>query len=301
MGYVYDPTSAKISVRTISSQGFPILPGGEGAGGDNPPAKAPRFDVAVFGGSVAEGFCWVGRQAFEQELRRLPDVQGKTIVLHCFAMGGYKQPQQLMALNYVLSLGEKIDLAVNIDGFNEVALSIADNLQDGVYPFYPRRWPARVQGDPRSIPCGSGRIAVWKEERLRKAGLCASRPLAWSPACHLLWTALDRRLARRVFAAEQELERLQPRAESFLARGPAFEPAFEEMPRPQVCRILAEHWARSSTLMADLCRARGIPYVHLLQPNQYLPGSKPMSREEELLAVLSRRIRTGPRSKIAIR
>jgi len=276
VGFVYDP-SAKFGARNISPQGFPVLPGNE-----EPSANVTRFHVAIFGGSVAEGFCWVGREAFVKELRSSPRVRGKAIVFHCFAMGGYKQPQQLMALNYALSLGEAIDLAVNIDGFNEVALSIAENLKDGTYPFYPRRWSTRVQGAPaidslRLI----GRIAALKEERLRKAGLCAARPLAWSPACHLLWTALDRRLAQRAFEAEQELVRLQPRAESFVAHGPVF----GDPPRPQVCRVLAEHWARSSTLMSDLCRARGIPYLHFLQPNQYLPGSKSMSREEELVAV----------------
>jgi hypothetical protein len=197
-------------------------------------------------------------------------------------MGGYKQPQQLMALNYALSLGEPIDLAINVDGFNEVALAIAENLHDGISPFYPRRWSRRVEGAPA---VGSlrllGQIAAWNEERSRKAGLCAARPLAWSSACHLLWTALDRRLAQRVFAAEQELVRLQPPAESFVARGPAF----KKRPRRKVCRALAEHWARSSTLMFDLSRSLGIPYLHFLQPNQYLAGSKPMSREERLVAV----------------
>lgn len=262
LGFVYDPSGQ--TVRNVTAQGFPIPPGGA-----EPPAKAPRFVVAVFGGSVAEGFCEAGREAFLQELRRSPRVQGKAIVVHCFAMGGYKQPQQLMALNYALSLGEPIDLAINVDGFNEVALAIAENLKDGIYPFYPRRWSTRVEGAPaveslRLI----GRIAAWRDERLRKAGLCVARPLAWSPACHLLWTALDRRLAQRVFEAEQELARLQPPAERFVARGPAF----KKRPRPKVCRVLAEHWARSSTLMFDLCRARGIPYLHFLQPNQVSAG-----------------------------
>jgi hypothetical protein len=201
--------------------------------------------------------------------------------MHCVAMGGYKQPQQLMALNYALSLGETIDLAINLDGFNEVALPIAEDLREGIYPFYPRGWSARVAGAPsvdalRII----GRITLWKDERLRGTGLCAARPLAWSPTCHLLWTTLDRRLAWRVFEGQQALAGLESRDNGFLARGAAF----DELPRPQVCRLLAEHWARSSSLMFDLSRARGIRYVHFLQPNQYLPGSKPMSRKERLVA-----------------
>jgi hypothetical protein len=199
-------------------------------------------------------------------------------------MGGYKQPQQLMALTYALSLGERIDLAINLDGFNEVALPITENLKEGVNPFYPRGWSARVAGAPsieglRII----GRITLAKDERLRRTRLCASRPLAWSATCHLLWSTLDRRLARHVFEEEQALARLGPHGRSFLARGPAF----DDLPRPQVCRLLADHWARASTLMFDLARARRVPYMHFLQPNQYLPGSKPMSREERLVAISS--------------
>jgi hypothetical protein len=32
--------------------------------------------------------------------------------------------------------------------------------------------------------------------------------------------------------------------------------------------------------MHDLAAARGIAYAHFLQPNQYVPGSKPLSGEE---------------------
>jgi lysophospholipase L1-like esterase len=32
--------------------------------------------------------------------------------------------------------------------------------------------------------------------------------------------------------------------------------------------------------MHQLCAARGIPYHHFLQPNQYVPGSKPLTLEE---------------------
>jgi len=276
VGFVLDPGS-KVSWRDVSSEGFPTLPGEV-----EPPASAPRFVVAIFGGSVAGGFCLTGREVLLRELERSPAVRGKSIVIRCFAMGGYKQPQQLMALNYALSLGKTIDFAIELDGFNEVALPIAENLKDGIYPFFPRGWSARVAGAPALDALRLvGKIEVWKEERLRNTRLCSARPLDWSPTCHLLWSALDRRLTRRMFEGERELASLQPRNESFLARGPAF----GYLPRPAVCRLLAEQWARSSTLMFDLCRARGIPYLHFLQPNQYLPGSKPMSREEKLVAV----------------
>ena len=41
----------------------------------------------------------------------------------CFSHEGYKQPQQLLILSYFLSIGQSFDVVVNIDGFNEVAMS----------------------------------------------------------------------------------------------------------------------------------------------------------------------------------
>ena len=46
--------------------------------------------------------------------------------------------------------------------------------------------------------------------------------------------------------------------------------------------------------MARLARANGIVYVHALQPNQYLEGSKPLSEEEQRVAFDPRhKYRTG--------
>jgi len=36
--------------------------------------------------------------------------------------------------------------------------------------------------------------------------------------------------------------------------------------------------------MHSLCEGMGIRYVHILQPNQYVPGSKPMGPAERALA-----------------
>jgi hypothetical protein len=43
-------------------------------------------------------------------------------------------------------------------------------------------------------------------------------------------------------------------------------------------------WKRSSRLMATLCRTYGIEYFHFLQPNQYVPDSKPFTDEERNVA-----------------
>ena len=90
--------------------------------------------VGVFGGSFAAGVCRHGRKTFENLLSE----PGKRAVILCFAVAGYKQPQQLMMLTYFLSLGGVLDVVINIDGFNEVALPLVENTPKGVFPIYPR-------------------------------------------------------------------------------------------------------------------------------------------------------------------
>ena len=56
-------------------------------------------------------------------LAAAPAFRGRDIVPLCFSHEGYKQPQQLLILSYFLSIGQAFDVVVNIDGFNEVAIS----------------------------------------------------------------------------------------------------------------------------------------------------------------------------------
>ncbi|MDE5116467.1 MAG: hypothetical protein O4860_04195, partial [Trichodesmium sp. St2_bin2_1] len=93
-----------------------------------------QFVIGVFGGSVANDFVVnslfneaIGNQGFIQYLKQIPQLKDKEIIILCFAGGGYKQPQQLLMLNYFISIGQEFDAVINIDGFNEVALSHQNN------------------------------------------------------------------------------------------------------------------------------------------------------------------------------
>jgi hypothetical protein len=48
---------------------------------------------------------------------------------------------------------------------------------------------------------------------------------------------------------------------------------------------LVRIWKDSSLQMKRLCDANGIAYAHFLQPNQYVPDSKPMSAAERKVAI----------------
>ncbi|MGW8179457.1 MAG: hypothetical protein ACWGQW_11965, partial [bacterium] len=93
--------------------------------------------VALLGGSFAVE---LRNEAGVTLVESLAQASGKKVRLAGLGLGGYKQPQQLMVLSYILSLGAEFDLVLNIDGFNEIALPPVENLPKSVFPLYPRAW-----------------------------------------------------------------------------------------------------------------------------------------------------------------
>lgn len=66
--------------------------------------SAGRRIVAVTGGSVAFFFGSEGQEELRRHLALLPDFADREIVLVRLALGGFKQPQQLAAIAYLLAL-----------------------------------------------------------------------------------------------------------------------------------------------------------------------------------------------------
>jgi len=98
--------------------------------------------LAVFGGSMALMFAAHGGDSLARHLETLPTFQGDTVVVENWAAAGYKQPQQLATLAYLLALGKQWDAVINLDGYNDIVLGNG-NLRDGVFPFFPRAWKWR--------------------------------------------------------------------------------------------------------------------------------------------------------------
>jgi hypothetical protein len=109
---------------------------------DNDPSivkKTPdKFIVGISGGSVAWRFSWEAEKTLRESLQSLPELHGRAIRFVRLAMPGYKQPQQLMALNYIMALGGEFDAIINIDGFNDGVLSIMENGRQRTALDYPR-------------------------------------------------------------------------------------------------------------------------------------------------------------------
>lgn len=237
--------------------------------------------VGIFGGSVAHFFSAWGIERLLDGLRSIPGLRGKDMVFVRVAIGGYKQPQQLLALSYLLSLGGQFDIVINLDGFNEVVLPPAENIPQQVFPFYPRNWRGRVEGltAPAAQPLVA-RLGSLLESRRDWAMWMDVAPIKMSVFGNVLWKARDMRIVRQITERQIELQGLQASFADYQVRGPRRQYPSEDA----LYRDLADLWRRSSEQMARLSEANGIRYFHFLQPNQYVPDSKPLSDTERRTA-----------------
>lgn len=228
--------------------------------------------IAIFGGSFAEGI-YGSADTLAKSLAPL----NRDVIFFNFAYGGYKQPQALAELAYLLALGAQFDVVVNIDGFNEVALPMIENYRHGVAFFYPRQWHRRVQDIPDTAHLRLlGKIETIREDRLGWAVFFNQHGLWRSPFLSIAWALKDRSFKQKRAALLARLEAPATNALPFVAGGP-FNPALSSN---QLFHEFAQTWKRGSLQMRALCDGNGIAYFHFLQPNQYLDDSKTMSAIE---------------------
>jgi hypothetical protein len=249
------------------------------------PAGAEDFVVLVCGGSVAQAFEELGgAAALLDRLATLPGAAGKRVHVGSVAMGGFKQPQQLLAVTYLLSLGFRFDLVVNLDGFNEATLGPSENVPRHVASFFPRLWGLRVEDTPdRRRQSMMGETRYLRERRWRWARAFDRPLLRWSATAGLLWRLGDRRLAGRIAALERAIVEEAPGTQSW-----AIAPPLPAGGREQLVAEVVAVWRESSLQLSRLARANGARYFHFLQPNQYLANSKPMGDGERAIAVHER-------------
>jgi hypothetical protein len=181
----------------------------------------------------------------------------------------------------LLALGAHFDIVVNIDGFNELLIPAMVNVPMGIFPFYPRRWAADVTPFDPGVRAQIGVLTYLRQTRKRDADRFSTLPLNYSLTAGLCWTLLDRKATNDINECIQELEREIADATPYVAAGPKRTYADEE----DLWKDVADVWRRCSEQMYQTCIGRGIRYCHVLQPNQYVEGSKPMSDFERRTAV----------------
>ncbi|MBK8338965.1 MAG: hypothetical protein IPK99_02645 [Flavobacteriales bacterium] len=99
----------------------------------------------------------------------------------------------------------------------------------------------------------------------------------------LLWNARDRRDATALAALEDRLRSaLATQDKDLQVTGPP-EPFSDTA---AFFSAQADMWMRSSLQVATLAKDHGALYAHFLQPNQYVPGSKPIGPKEAAVALV---------------
>jgi hypothetical protein len=272
LGYVMDPSLTP----NVSSEGF--------YGGASPVRKRSpgRVLIGILGGSVAAGFSGSGGEALAALLKRDPSFAGKKIIAIPLAFQGYKEPQQLMAVSYLLAMGAEFDILINLDGFNEMVIPPDELLPKHVFPFYPRTWYWMTQNSPSPKTVAiMAKIIALTERRKAVARALSAFPLRLSPTLRLLGMVWDRYLGTAIFEQRGILLKQGTDGERYAVTGPPFKYDQES----EFFQAAADVWKRCSLQLHRLAKANGIRYFHFLQPNQYLAGSKPMGSDERELAI----------------
>jgi hypothetical protein len=237
--------------------------------------KANQFIIGIFGGSVAEEFALVGQPYLIKALQASPFFADKEVIILNFAYPGYKQPQQLLLLNYFAAIGQKFDLVINIDGFNEVALSNENN---------------RHQVDISMPQIGAMNTLVNLSDqttltpRRLEALVAINRDKA---VLNQLATFINQNyLASLNFALEQyyayRFNDYQATVRDFQDIKAGYSEASLLFVKPSdsvladdaLYQQIATQWATSSMMMQQFLATQHVPYFHFMQPNQYFSHKK---------------------------
>ena len=214
-----------------------------------------QIKVLVLGGSVAAHLS-LKRLNIEPYLlaRRLNEQHGTNrFVVYNAAFGGGKQPQQLFKLLYLDLLGFKPDVIINYDGFNEIALPFAENLPSNLNAIYPRNYSQVVKS------------SVYNGKCFKLNNFLLSKN-SYLPFFELIkWLYIRNCHQKSVGDDEITL---------------AWNDKFKEDKQEYLKRALLI-WETSSNKINEFSIRKEIPYLHFIQPNQYLLGSKTFTEIEK--------------------
>ncbi|WP_460031373.1 hypothetical protein [Megalodesulfovibrio paquesii] len=258
--------------------GFPPLHGAEPA--------SDEVTVGIFGGSVAQSFHMA--QALTNTLRdalqALPRYAGKRVRILNFSHSGYKQPQQLNVLNFYLANGFRIDVAILIDGLNEIGFN-AVNMEHGMDISMPM---SPVFSDlVRKCKPGEGsdetacRMIAAKNRAQRLQIASEETPLA---SAHLVYSLLAKS-ARKDFWNLSRAPRTEDNASSMVAYSlPEVALPADTPEPPEVMERSVQIWRYSTLSMLQAARLGGVELFEFIQPNQYYKTDRVLTPEEQSTA-----------------
>ena len=263
------------------------------------PHATEREVIGIFGGSLAANLATY--EAAEGVLKTgLADRLGKSPedfeVLN-FAQAGYKQPQQLLVATYFRALGQPLDLAINLDGFNELTLGTINALSDWqiAMPSRSHFGPLRdVVSFRESSSQGLQRMVTirrhWNQFTYHHNRAWSRAGWETSAASGFLynWLLCKFHLTRyqRTFQQHRMASAAGGDSASWLyvERGRAVTKEDDEEYRDEVATHAVALWARAARDFHRLQTAAGDGFLQVLQPNQYHATDRVFPPEEQAIA-----------------
>jgi hypothetical protein len=248
--------------------------------------------IFVFGGSVAASvvLAFEGGKTLVQALKDIADLKARNIVVVNMAQGSGKQPQQLFELAYLLAAGQRIDVVVNIDGFNEFALGWQNVIAE-LNPILPALQIIRPLVNELSPSASSEEYYRLAYRILATRRQVSTHLSAAGRASFGLKYAFETTL---VAWYQRTLAALTSEYESAL-KAPGWDEARKllGLDLPTVRQsdgidAIFDIWLRSSQQMRALAAANGSKYLHIIQPNQYFSKHHFSESERRMALTLSK-------------
>jgi len=244
--------------------------------------------IGVFGGSVADSFAAALYLGFKSDLAQALGMPQESVEVVNFANLGYHQPQQLIALTQAILMRIPFDLVINIDGFNEVAFGGID-CGAGYDPLFPSTLQylptleAATQGTSTLALRRILQIRTLREREARLRGAVGTWPLTRCETAKAAAGALIAYGAGERVRIERELQ--HELAKSPRSDLPVLLPSTDQRISNADCpQAIVDIWQSASLMMNAIAQQAGTAYLHVVQPNQYLEGSKPLSAKERAVA-----------------
>ena len=218
--------------------------------------KNNSLRILVVGGSVASHL--TRRTSIEEVLQAKLNLDATLknqfpggISVFNAAHGGYKQPQQLIIISTLLSAGYQFEGIINVAGFNEIALPIAENFPQRISTILPR----------------SQLLLESKEFVLHGPFRHIIAPLNLHPVTRAIGHLIAKRFATAYAATSTKPYQFDL-------------PNSEQQAINQARRV----WITSSQLSYAVATSGKAAYLEYIQPNQYVPNSKPLTTREIAIA-----------------
>ncbi len=232
-----------------------------------------KVKVLILGGSVAKhlsnnnsndnvkfkDYDLNNKDIFEKNLNKF--FETNKFRVYNAAIDGGKQPQQLFKLYYLDLLELKFDIIINLDGFNELALTLSENYAINDHLIYPRNYSRLISTFNSSFDCIDD-INI-RVNRFSYLPIFEFFDLYNIRKCHFSLEGANKNSGTRFSTITK----------------------YKKKDYDEAIDISKKIWKISSDKIFEFSKNKNSLYLHILQPNLYLEKSKILTKEEQALLI----------------